>query len=268
MNESDILIGSPAKSDLKVYFSDDPNTEKAGQGLNEAPFIRDVLSQDISNYWAMSPSEQAAFIYLLEHLRPRVAIEIGTRFGGSLQVISKYASKVYSLDVDPTVEQRLSGKFNNVEFIIGSSTVTLPPLIQKLKDEDARLEFVLVDGDHSASGVEADINNILAFMPVNAPLYVIMHDSFNPECRKGLSDAKWKENPHVRAVELDFVPGVVNPSPDYRGQLWGGFALGILLPGKRDSRFDVTGRSQLAFETLSKPSFAHKIRRMIRKFWA
>ena len=257
-------VGSALRDEQKIYFTDDTDLEKAGQGLAAAPFIHDILGKDASNYWMMSPAEQAAFIFLLEHLRPRVAIEIGTRFGGSLQVLAKYCSKVYSLDIDPEVERRLAGKYDNVEFIIGPSPVTLPPLIKKLQAEGANLDFVLVDGDHSAKGVTADINCVLAYAPTNAPLYITMHDSFNPECRKGLREANWSENPCVRAVELDFVPGVVNPSPSFKGQLWGGLALAILYPGKRTSRMEITARAQMTFDRSQHLSFAQKLKKFIR----
>jgi methyltransferase family protein len=263
-------VGLGLQDEIKVYYTDDPDPEKAGQGLAMAPFIYKILGQDSSNYWMMAPAEQAAFVFLLEHLRPCVAIEIGTRFGGTLQVLAKYCSKVYSLDIDPDVEKRLTGKYSNVEFIIGPSTKTLPLLIQKLQSENANLEFVLVDGDHSASGVEADINNVLAFKPTSTPLYITMHDSFNPQCRKGLLNAKWAENPCVRAVEIDFVAGSVNPSPSFREQLWGGIALAVLLPGKRESRFEVMQRSALTFnraQFFSFLSFAHKLRKRIASYF-
>ena len=32
---------------------------------------------------------------------------------------------------------------------------------------------------------------------------VILHDSFNPECREGMRTANWAANPQVHAVELD-----------------------------------------------------------------
>ena len=44
------------------------------------------------HYWMMSPAEQAALVFFLEHLRPKVAIEIGTRFGGSLQILRDSAT--------------------------------------------------------------------------------------------------------------------------------------------------------------------------------
>ncbi len=120
-------------------------------------------------------------------MRPKIAIEIGTRFGGSLQILARYCEKVYSLDIDPDVPRRLEGKYPNVEYIIGPSDETLPPLIERLQREGAELSFALVDGDHSATGVKADIDNLLKFTPT-VPLYIIMHESFNPDCRNGLNN--------------------------------------------------------------------------------
>ena len=119
----------------------------------------------------MSPSEQVALIFLLEYLRPKVAIEIGTRYGGSLQVISHFSDSVYALDIDPKVPIRLKGKFTNVEYVIGPSTQTLPPLLEKLQRDHADLAFVLVDGDHSSEGIRKDIDNILQFRPTSPFVY-------------------------------------------------------------------------------------------------
>lgn len=212
--------------------------------------IHEVLGQPDLNYWMMSPAEQMAVVYLLEHLRPRVAIEIGTRFGGSLQVLAKYCERVFSLDIDPDVPKRLVGKYHNVEYLIGPSKEMLPPLLTKLSNEQVEVAFILVDGDHSKVGVKADIDEILRYRPI-APLYIIMHDSFNPGCRQGLMEARWADCPYVHAVELDFVAGSVNPSPAFRGQLWGGLALGILLPEPRQGRMEIMGRANQTFERVS-----------------
>jgi hypothetical protein len=83
-------VGHAADDEFKVYYKNDPDREKAGQGLAFAPLVFAILEADRLDYWMMSPSEQMGMIYLLEHLRPKVAIEIGTRFGGSLQVLSRY----------------------------------------------------------------------------------------------------------------------------------------------------------------------------------
>ena len=248
MASTDSLIGRAADEELTVYYPDDPNPEKAGQGLAFAPMVFQALGVEHLSYWMMSPSEQMAMIFLLEHLRPRVAIEIGTRFGGSLQVLSRYCERVYSLDLDPEVPGRLAGRHANVEYLTGLSDRTLPPLLDRLQEERAEVGFVLVDGDHTADGVRRDINNLLRFKPI-VPMYIVMHDSFNPICRRGLIEADWAGCPHVHAVELDFVAGTVNPSPACRGELWGGLALGILRPEPRRGRFEVTGKAGLTHES-------------------
>src|SRR5262249_31587431 len=134
-------------------------------------------------------------------------------------------------------------RYANVEYLTGPSDETLPPLIDRLQRERAEVGFVLVDGDHSADGVRKDINHVLKLKPI-VSMYIIMHDSFNPECRRGLREADWAGSPHVHAVELDLVAGTVNPSPTFRGQLWGGLALGILRPEPRRGRFEVMGRAE------------------------
>src|SRR4029079_11098995 len=94
-----------------------------------------------------------------------------------------------------------------------------------------------------------DIENLLKVVP-SVPFYIVMHDSFNPDCRRGLQTAPWSANQFVHAVELDFVPGTVNPSPAFRNQLWGGLALGILFPYERTGRFEITGRASQTFNSV------------------
>jgi hypothetical protein len=95
---------------------------------------------------------------------------------------------------------------------------------------------VLVDGDHSAEGVRKDLENLLRYRPAT-PLFVVMHDSFNPECRRGLRTTNWVASPYVHAVELDFVPGTITASPSFLGQLWGGLALAYLKPQERRGHY-------------------------------
>lgn len=249
---------------MKVYYADDPDLGKAGQGLATAPFLDRIIDSKSANYWLMSPAEQMAMIYLLENLRPKVAIEIGTRFGGSLQVLAKFSERVYSLDIDPEVPMRMGNRFPNVEYLIGDSQTTLPKLLKKLQSESAELSFVLVDGDHTSDGVRADINALLAFNPV-VPLYIVMHDSLNPDCRQGLRTANWADSPYVQAVALDFVMGAVNPAPHHRGELWGGLALGIVTPEARTGRMEVVGLGDMTFARSFREPLLKKIKRQAKR---
>jgi len=222
------------------------NSDVEGQGLLTKSLLGEFFQTDPALDWQMSPSEQVMIMYLIEHLRPKAAIEIGTRFGGSLQVLARHCGRVYSLDIDPEVKERLKGRFENVEYLIGRSDETLPPLIDRLQREKTEVGFVLIDGDHSTDGVRRDIDNILRYKP-STTLYIIMHDSFNPVVRRGLTAANWSGCPYVQRVELDLVAGSVNTSPNFRGQLWGGLAIGILTPEPRNGDLEITAGSQLTY---------------------
>jgi hypothetical protein len=230
-------------------------------GLSTAPLLAEVLRTDPSLDWQMSPSEQVMVMYLVEHLKPKAAIEIGTRFGGSLQVLATFCGRVYSLDVDPGVKDRLKGRFENVEYLIGRSEETLPPLIDRVQRENTEVSFVLVDGDHSTEGVRRDLDNLLRYKPATI-LYIIMHDSFNPVVRRGLTAANWAGSPYVHRVELDLVAGGVNTQPNFRGQLWGGLAIAILAPEPRSGDLEISAGSQLTYNAAAqtfRPSLIRKV---------
>jgi hypothetical protein len=243
----DVISYENSPTSIVVDLSSSQDQEKAGYGLRSFPLINEALQSDILLDWLMSPAERVALLFLLEHLRPKVSIEIGTKNGGSLQVLSKFCDRVYSIDIDPEVPKRLEGQFENVEYLIGPSDSILPSLVDRLQREQTELGFALVDGNHSAEGVRKDIDNLLRFRPA-VPFYIIMHDSFNPQCRLGLRNAKWLANKYVHAVELDFVPGVVCPVPALRNQMWGGFAMGILLPHQREGYLEITARSEQTYQ--------------------
>ena len=84
---------------------------------------------------------------------------------------------------------------SNVEFVTGPSAQTLPALIERLQESGEPVEFVLIDADHTAAGVRGDVESVLRYRPTKRPLYVVMHDSFNPECRRGMKEAPWETNP-------------------------------------------------------------------------
>jgi len=218
--------------------------KKIGMDLYQIIFNEDYMQKE----WHMEYGERAGLLFLLDHIKPDVSIEIGTYLGGSLGPISHYSRKVYTLDLRH--DDKLKNDFPNVEFITGDSKKTLPPLIDHLnKSEEFFLEFALIDGDHTAEGVIKDIGCLLNYKP-RKPFYILIHDSFNPDVRAGILKAKWESNPHVAAVELDFVHGIFQQRSDIYKQMWGGLALAVLLPVKRDSKLIINQRQGLAFTLL------------------
>jgi len=186
--------------------------------------------------WQMTNCERFALTGLLQRLRPKLSLEIGTYMGGSLQVLARFSEAVISVDIDPGVAGRLSGKFPNVDFRSGDSSRLLPDLVRELNDQKKPVGFVLIDGDHSADGVRRDIEALLGLQPQQQVVF-LLHDSFNPACREGMRTAGWAGCPFVHHVELDFIPGIYHhDAHDTAGArtMWGGFACAVLMPEKRN----------------------------------
>ena len=74
-------------------------------------------------------------------------------------------------------------------------------------------DLAIVDADHSRLSVYKDVQGILPHAKV-----LLMHDSFNPKCRKGMLDALKHQQTH--AYLIDFIPATLK-----HDGLWGGFAI-------------------------------------------
>jgi hypothetical protein len=194
----------------------------------------EIKSRFEPDQWLMTDAERSVLTALLRELRPESAIEIGTYKAGSLGVLSKYCKRVYTLDVDPNCLDEYEGRFPNVHFVIGRSKETLPPLLERIQLSGEPLGFVLIDADHSEEGVRRDIEDVIRYTPMG-PLYIIIHDSFNPGCRRGILTANWSSSPYVHMIEVDYIPGrfVCKEGGDNYRQMWCGFALAVLLPEPR-----------------------------------
>jgi hypothetical protein len=186
----------------------------------------------LQDQWQMVHAERLAFIQVIDELRPRCAIEVGTYRGGSLSALARASQVVFSIDIDPSVAERF-GDFENVRFLTGRSQELLPGLLRELQHQGLDPEFALVDGSHTAEDVRTDLSAFLAIRP-RRPLVIIGHDSNNPECRRGMMSVDWQSSPYVSAVELDFVPGSAQTAlTKPLDQLWGGLLLVRMDPEPR-----------------------------------
>ena len=206
------------------------------------------FEDEFSLEWHMSRNERYAFIKLLEKIKPKTAIEIGCFKGGSLEVLSKYCDKVYSIDIDPKVKETLDGKFINTEIHIGKSSELIPRILDVIDKNNEVLEFVLIDGEHTYKAVKNDISHFLKLKP-KSNVFIIFHDSFNPICRRGIKDANYSGSPYVHYVEVDFISGVFNPRNLYR-QMWGGLALVLLKEEKRKGNVKISECQKKLFNSL------------------
>lgn len=173
----------------------------------------------------MSFGERAAIEGVVAQLRPRLAIEIGTAEGGSLARIATHSERVVSFDlVEP--EEHVKA-LANVELRTGDSHALLAPELQRLAAEGETVDFVLVDGDHTAAGARSDMEDVLASEAVRRTV-ILAHDSLNPEVRRGLEEVDYSAHEKVAWVEMDFVGGYVPAEAPLRGECWGGLALVIV----------------------------------------
>lgn len=140
-----------------------------------------------------------------------------------------------------------------MDFVTGSSHDVLPHLVQQFVETGATPDFIFVDGDHSPQGVFIDLQHLLAIVPT-APLWILMHDTFNPGCRHGIRSATWAKNPHCHFVELDYVPGILHPDESCQRQMWGGLGLAIFLPEKRPHELVINQAHQIMFEAAFRAS--------------
>jgi hypothetical protein len=178
--------------------------------------------------WQMMIWEQIALTGLLTRTKPKGALEIGTYHGGSLSLITQYATRTVAIDIDSNVPNRFP-KPANAEIWIGPSNELVPKALQEFEHRHLPLNFVLIDADHSAPGIKSDIELVLQYRP-QEPLIVLMHDSGNPGVRLGIFSADWSANPHLHFVDCDFVPGVIveHTVMDGHGEVWGGLGLAYL----------------------------------------
>jgi hypothetical protein len=173
----------------------------------------------------MSFGERAAIEGVLAQLRPRLALEIGTAEGGSLRRIAAHSGRVVSFDlVEPQPEVR---ELANVELRTGDSHKLLPLELERLSEAGEEVDFVLVDGDHSADGARSDVADLLA-SDVVANTVILAHDSLNQEVRRGLDEVPYAEIEKVAFVDLDFVGGYVPAESPTKGECWGGLALIVI----------------------------------------
>ncbi len=208
--------------------------------------------QSSPELWQMHPHEKLVLHSLVTLAKPGVALEIGSHRGESLKLLSEHCQKkAYSIDIDPDVKKHISSGLQKIEFRTGYSSELIPKTLAEIDRNKEELGLILLDGDHSTSGVREDLKAILKYEP-KRPLYLVMHDSFNPDCRRGILEAPWKTSEFVHYLEIDFAPGWFYPKAlGYAGSksLWGGFALAVLLPYKRSGDLAIRQSQKELFDT-------------------
>lgn len=180
----------------------------------------------------MQPGERAALDGVLAAVEPSVSIEIGSYSGGSLESVSARSGHVHAFDINrhPSLT---AARFPNVTFHIGDSHVMLPDVLRQLTARGANVDFVLVDGDHSAEGVRRDMLDLLE-SPCVGRTVILLHDTLDARVRAGLDGIDFEAHGKVGYVDLDFVQGEVPREGRFVDHL--GSGLGIVVTGWKIGR--------------------------------
>lgn len=172
----------------------------------------------------MSFGERAALEGVLAQLWPKLAVEVGSAAGGSLQRIAAYSDEVHSFDLtlpdnDVTVPKHVIPH-------TGDSHDLLPRWLDGM--EGRRIDFAFVDGDHSVEGVRADLSDLLDSSTTRCTV-ILVHDTANLGVREGVAFAFTGANPRIVYHEIDFVAGYQFAEGPFSGEYWGG--LGLIVTG-------------------------------------
>jgi hypothetical protein len=185
------------------------------------PSLRDLPAFS-QRAWQMSYGERTVIEGVLAMLKPRLAIEIGRAEGGSLRRVAHHSAEVISFDiVDVPAE---FGELSNVKMLTGDSHTLLPEELARIAGEGRNVDFVLVDGDHSAAGVRRDMKDLLDSAAI-ANTIILAHDTLNEDVRQGLEELDYDAYEKVAWVDLDYIPGYVARFPARLGECWGGIGL-------------------------------------------
>jgi methyltransferase family protein len=184
----------------------------------------DIPLQDPDCYMALH--EKVALEGLLAHIKPTVAIELGTYLGGSLKRMAEWSGHVHSFDLTLKVDP---ADYPNVTFHIGDSHQLLPVLLSKLAGREESVQFVLVDGDHSPEGARRDLMDLLE-SPVLTDCAIVLHDMANEAVRNGVESVPYENFSKVAWADLDFIPSKKRAHGLTEG--WSGLGL-IVIDGDR-----------------------------------
>ena len=160
--------------------------------------------------WLMSAREKLCLIGLLELLRPQKSLEFGFHRGGATAWLAKFSETVITVDVNEHVNDAPKS-FPNVT----SWNCPTEEAVERIKKEMLSFDLAIIDADHSRKAVARDLKGILPHAET-----ILLHDSSNPDCRKGMLDILDKQDSHAYSLDL------ISSSIKHDG-LWGGLGIAV-----------------------------------------
>ena len=152
----------------------------------------------------MCPTDRLMLYAIVRGLRPKLALEIGSRWGGSARIITNAMEDNgigLLFGLDPEVEnfrvpqRELHGRCILVR---GYSPQDVPEVVKRL---DGRLlDFVFIDAMHIHDAVRADFMGVLPYLGDGA--HVLLHDTFHQGVDQAIREVL-DDNPYL--VDCGFI---------------------------------------------------------------
>jgi predicted O-methyltransferase YrrM len=113
--------------------------------------MKTLVQLAINNKAQQKPLEFEELLHALNSMKSKkIAVEIGSYDGGCLHAYKGLFDKVISIDMS----QR--SNIDGVDYLIGDSKELKAELIKALGNSNAKIDFLMIDGDHTYEGVKAD----------------------------------------------------------------------------------------------------------------
>jgi predicted O-methyltransferase YrrM len=177
--------------------------------------MKKLVKLALENKAQQHPKEfEKLLIFLDDMTSKKIAVEIGSYDGGCLYAYKEIFEQVFSIDL----EER-SG-LEGVCYIIEDSQEAFPVLKDGIGGKNTKIDFLMIDGDHSYEGVKADFN--LYHKLVRKGGIIAFHDILDTQLHRELFcrvDLFWDEiNKDERFEAYEIIDG---------DGAWGG--IGILV---------------------------------------
>ena len=92
---------------------------------------------------------------------------------------------MHSFDLVVTPEARAVDGAERVTFHEGDSHELLADVLRGFADAGRNVDFLMIDGDHTAQGFRRDVEDVLSSTALRRSV-VLLHDTMNPEVRRGM----------------------------------------------------------------------------------
>ena len=163
---------------------------------------------------------------LLPNFLPTISVEVGVAEGESTNIVSKFSTKVFSIDMDSSCAAKVS-HLKNVNFVNSDSWSALDALAI---DYSNGVDFCFIDGNHTAEIAYGDF--VRAYKLMSNRGIILLHDTYpkseayvseeNQWCGSAFKvpDTIRKDYPDLDVFTFPIHPGLTLVQKSFARPIW------------------------------------------------